>query len=522
MDLTRTAGANITCVRRKYHSPQANITVKDSQSESFTPRKGVVRITKKGILIICSILIAAILAGTLPQVLLPDPEEERLAENRRMRETLSSVLPPEVVRENVEGFELQVLCDTDAAPAFAAGELSDALSEKAAKRNEHLIVETGVQLSVSATADFAQTAKEDILSGELRYNLYAGDAAGSLSALLSAGHLSDLSDSAHIRADKPWFDGAIMDELSIFGGKYLISSATADARSGAAVVTYNRSIELQNNLLPEDERSLAAIALDGQFTIETLLAASRAAQAVSAEQYAEAHLEAANSFHGFCYGEEDIFPLYFGAGGSFVTADEEDTLTVTPLSTMRKALDAVKPLTADPSALADPDAFGELSALFSVHKLSEIGALREAVMGIGILPLPKASEEAEYRSYIDLAHTTMLAIPRGIEEQGKVEYLIARMAFLSYGYMEPLLKEQVAAGNADDERMLSLIADSVACDVSALFGYGDIAGLLADTVREGDDRLALHYYNRKTLYEKALSIIEKRLKSVESQDFRLE
>lgn len=445
-------------------------------------------------------------------MLLPDPEEERLAENRRMRETLSSVLPPEIMRENTEGFELQVLCDTDAAPAFAAGELADTLSEKAAKRNEHLIVETGVQLSVSATADFAQTAREDILSGELRYNLYAGDAAGSLSALLSAGHLSDLSDSAHIRADKPWFDGAIMDELSLFGGKYLISSATADARSGAAAVTYNRAIELQSDLLPEEERTLAEIALDGQFTLETMLAASRSAHTVSVEQYAEANLETESDFHGFCYGDEDIFPLYFGAGGSFVTAGE-DTLTVAPLSALRKALGAVVQLTSDPSALSDPDAFGELSALFSVHKLSEIGTLRETVMGIGILPLPKASVEAEYRSYIDLAHTTMLAIPRGIEEQRKVEYLIARMAFLSYGYMEPLLKEQLAAGNADDERMLSLIADSVACDVSALFGYGDIAGLLAETVREGDDRLTLNYYNRKTLYEKALSIIEKRLKS---------
>lgn len=461
-------------------------------------------------------MLGAILIGTLPYLFLLSAERDAEAEkedNRLQREALASVLPPERVAEDTAGFALQILCDREGAETFAAGgETSTILSANAAKRNEHLSVETGSAMLVTVAADFVKEAKEDILSGEYRYNLYAADAAGSLSALLSAGYLADVSNSEYIHAEKAWFDGDIMDELSICGGRYLISSSAADARTDATAIVYNRSLAGSLDPLYADGQTLASLALAGEFTVEALLTASRAAYVEPTEeqrQLAEAYGEAA--FYGFCYGEEDIFPLYFGAGGNFVTA-EADTLSIVSLAALRDCLDAVKKLTEDETTTANPYAFGEGAALFSVHKLSEIVELRETITDIGILPLPKKTAEEDYHSYIDLAHTTMLAIPQGATEQVKIEYLIGRMAFLSYGYIEPVLREQVTAGNADDAQILSLITESAACDLSELFGYGDIGGLLADTLREGDGRLALNYYNRKTLYEKALSIIEKRLK----------
>ena len=67
-------------------------------------------------------------------------------------------------------------------------------------------------------------------------------------------------------------------------------------------------------------------------------------------------------------------------------------------------------------------------------------------------------------------------------------------------------------GEREEERkLLSLIFDHMVCDLSGLLGYGDIESLVAEAALDGDARLALHYYNRKTLYEKALSILEKRL-----------
>ena len=468
------------------------------------------------------IMLSAILFGTMPYMIVAEREEDVIEGNRIDREALAEALPPELVRENVQNFDLQILCDLGASESIAAASgFSKPLSEKALKRNEHLTVETGAVIAVTLTAEFVQAAKEDILSGDLRYNLYAADAAASLSPLLSAGYLADVSDSVHVRAEKPWFDGNIMQKLSVYGGQYLISSAVADARNGAEVVVYNRTIASRIDSLQNAGESLASLALEGQLTLEVLLTASRAAAGLQRADAPADTEEITTPFFGFCYGEEDVFPLYFGAGGGFILSEGEE-MSVIELSTMRSALQEVMQLTDDPSAIANANAFTDGASLFSVYKLSEIAPLREIVHSIGILPLPKVNAEDEYHNYIDLASTTMLAMPRGVAEQNKVEYLISRMAFLSYGYIEPLLKEQIAADNAEDEKILELIAENVSCDLSTLFGYGDINGLVAEIFREGDGRLTRNYYNRKTLYEKALSIMEKRLKSVESQDFRLE
>lgn len=457
------------------------------------------------------IMLAAILLGTLPYILISNAREDVIEDNRFDREQLANVLPPKLVRENVQNFEMQILCDIGASETIAAASgFENSLSEKALKRNEHLTVETGAVIAVTMAADFVQMAREDILSGARRYNLYAADAATSLSPLLSAGQLADVSHSLHIRPEKAWFDGNIMQKLSVFGGQYLISSAAADARSSAEAVVYNRAIADRIGFAASGEGSLATAALDGKFTLEVMRTASRAAAAIEEQ---DALLTGEGVFHpynGFCYGEEDVFPLYFGVGGGFVLS-EGDSLSVIPLSGMRTALGAVMQLTDDISVVADDTAFASGNTLFSVYKLSEIADLREKTGEIGILPLPKANADAEYHNYIDLANTTMLAIPAGTEEQNKVEYLVSRMAFLSYGYIEPLLKEQIAADYADDEKILNLIAESVSCDLSSLFGYGDIDGLVAKLFCEGDGRLALEYYNRKTLYEKVFSILEKRL-----------
>ena len=47
--------------------------------------------------------------------------------------------------------------------------------------------------------------------------------------------------------------------------------------------------------------------------------------------------------------------------------------------------------------------------------------------------------------------------------------------------------------------------------VTDLFGYGDIPGWIADVAEGGTYRLEMEFYKRKTLCEKALSIVARRL-----------
>ena len=61
-----------------------------------------------------------------------------------------------------------------------------------------------------------------------------------------------------------------------------------------------------------------------------------------------------------------------------------------------------------------------------------------------------------------------------------------------------------------DKKIIDTIAMGVSSDLPSLFGYGDIDKLFADVISGEEKNLTLEYYNRKTLYEKAIAIIEKR------------
>lgn len=441
--------------------------------------------------------------------------QAEIAEGHEARAMLAIAEPNVIAKPDTDGFVLSILCDTDSSDSFAAEEdASDVRSERVERRNAHLAEETGAYIGKSIVPSVYETAFADSLSGDNTYSLYAASAADELSLLLSAGLLRDVSGSRYIRTKDAWFDGAVMEDLSLYGGQYLISSSIADARRNAAVLVYDRALYARDASADESRKTLAAVALDGELTLEVLLVESRTVGANTAEPLALEETETAEmavslseeeSFRGFGFGREDIFPLYVAAGGSFATAE------VTGLSAMRESIAALMPLLTDASSIENPDAFADGATLFSVHTLSEVMALREANADIGILPLPKTNAEDAYRCYVDPHGATMLALPRDGADADKVEYLVYRMAFLSMGYIDPLFYESIAGEHTDDREVLELILNSTVCDLSGLLGYGDIEDLVADTALYGDERLALDYYNRKTLYEKALSILEKRL-----------
>lgn len=439
-------------------------------------------------------------------------EDVQIAENQAERAALMTAEPNLIVRPDTEGFVLSILCDTDASEYFVTdGGASLALSERVEQRNAHLSAETGAYITRIVVPSVYDAAWNNLLSGMNEYSLYAADAAEGLSPLLSGGLLRDVSDSQYIRTADAWFDGTVMESLSLYGGQYLISSAVADVRQNTVALVYNRTLyERSHN--EEHEKTLTAVATDGEWTVEQLLMESRGAERTESEALS---LEdamptpsvplAEDVFYGFRFGAEDIFPLYVAVGGSFCEGE------IVSLSAMQNGLEALAPLAEDASTVENPDAFAEGVTLFTVATLAEAANLRASGMDIGILPLPKLSAEAEYRAYIDPRGATMLALPQGVAEAEKVEYLVYRMAFLSAGYIEPYFAERIAGDDLDTRSMLTLLGENAVCDLAGLLGYGEIEALIADSLLHGNDRLAMDYYNRKTLYEKALSILEKRL-----------
>lgn len=379
-------------------------------------------------------------------------------------ETLLAVAnADEIELPDVNGYVLNILCDSAAETLFEGDDTSpDELYRGAAMRNAHLESETGAVLSVTPTADFYTAAKNDILAGAYEYDLYAATATGGLSRLLSDGSLYDVSSSPYIDLDAECYDKKTNESLSLFGGKYLISSAASDARWWSTAVVFDKALAGEG---------VTELALDGGFTIGEMLGAG-----------------------DLLYNDDDIYPLYFGVGGSFVRTNS-DALEFVSLADFKKYVKSVSEV---------PEVNHSREDVFALDTLFDVRGSQT----LGILPLPKASEYDGYGGYIDLSRASLIAIPAGSHTTDKTAYLVQRMAELSAEYVTPYFD----AGFADVAEIYEIIKNSSQCDLSVLFGYGDMGSLVAESMRD-DTRTTLEYYNRKALYEKALDIVAKRLAS---------
>lgn len=416
------------------------------------------------------------------------------------------------------GYTLFVLCDDAGRDTFAtARENETALSRAVFARDRHLTAETGVEIRVDVASDFLTAAREDLLSGDCVYQLYAADARGALAPLMVGGSLCDIAETELFGRQNGRYNTAVMEKLSVYGKSCLISPAAAGGLDGVYCVAYHRrEAEALAARFP-DGQSLTAAALDGGFTLELLTVFSRAAadahlaerQAAAADETALP--EAQEDYCGLALDMKSIFPLALGLGGGFIEA-RRGSLSVTPYATLEDAVGALRPLLADGTATLVGDAFGEGGSLFGVTKLGELQSLKATLGDVGLLPMPKRTAAEPYRCYLDLDGTPLFALPLGADIL-RTTYLIDRLAFLACGYVEPVRRQGITGGNADDGAVLSLIESSVDDDIAGLLGYGDIPSLYAAQAQEGDTAARrLEYYNRKALYEKALSIIEKRMK----------
>ena len=360
-----------------------------------------------------------------------------------------------------------MLAEKDAAVYFAEDEDSP---KNVQKRNFHLALESGAVIGASSVPAIYDAAKNDILSGTYSYGVYAASGR-ELSRLLAYALLDDITDNPYIDTDKRWFDAVLTDSLSFLGGKYILSSTLTDTYENAYVLAYNRELV--------EESEISADAFRGKLTLEKLISYKKAAE----------------------IGQNDIFPLYISGGGAFVEMGEG--LSVTPKADFDKGISRLLPLVE-----LEVGSFSDGSAAFAVMTLGEVKEHRKAGMNVGILPIPKQSEGDEYRCYVDTAATEFIALPGGHEDIDKISYLVYRLAFLSDGYM---LSSYYEDFDDSEREMLKLVAKSGTAELSNLFGYGDIESLVNDAFFGTEDRLSLEYYNRKTLYEKALEIIEKRI-----------
>ncbi len=434
-------------------------------------------ITKKKIIILVSSILCIILAAACSLVIL---NHKKIADADTP--ALAYTAPELILIEKINYGDtaLNILCDGNATEAFGAEEASSAeISESTVNRNDHFEMETGTSLSTTVTEDFLRAAREDILAGTQKYNMYTANAS-SLAPLIASNELRDITGACFTEADGFYTEAT--DSLAIYGKRFLFAAAIADIHKSAAVLCYDRA---KVNDIRLDGKSITELAASGGLTAENLIALCKANDI---KLYFEAG---------------DAYPIYFGMGGGFASF-EAGELIMNSYPSGFKSFNTAKSLR-DKSILAKE----KEDAAFFTARLYELYSIKEGGRDIGVLPLPKAAEDSVYCSYIDADQAKISAMPKGEQNTNLLDALVSRYISLSAIYIQPPSKS-ISKENEEDAKMLAVICENAKLDLAVLFGYGDVKGLIEDMI-EDDTLFAINYYNRKDLIEKAFSIIEKRI-----------
>ena len=293
--------------------------------------------------------------------------------------------------------------------------------------------------------------------------LYAFDfmliTAGEGVSLFFAGRLQDLSEAGiNVTPDTPGVNGSLT-EASSFGGK--VSLVFCD-------------------VLRSDIRAAYCIAADASSgSAKAAVTAKKAAEsAISGELTFSAFLELQKELgsdedrEGFVLPDGKAALALIEAGGGRIFTSGTDGLPAADISSsaFSKAYTAASAL---------PHGSGDENGVFTVKKLGCISS------GEGIIPLPKADKDAEYRSLTDVSAASVLAAPNGVRYGKRLSGLLAALCECSEGVRKSEIKSLAEiSGQEYSQQCAEIIVKSECGESAAIFGWGNLdeyfgSGLLA-------------------------------------------
>ncbi|MBQ3616089.1 MAG: hypothetical protein II993_08860 [Anaerotignum sp.] len=135
--------------------------------------------------------------------------------------------------------------------------------------------------------------------------------------------------------------------------------------------------------------------------------------------------------------------------------------------------------------------------LFTIAEPLVFSEFREMEHDFGILPLPLFDEQQErYYTVLDTAFT-MLSVPISAADMNKCGLVLEAMAAQSAqtitpAYNETLLKRKYSRDN-ESEEMLDIISSTRTYDMTSVFGWGGLEGVLTGLLTKGSMDLVSSY-----------------------------
>lgn len=337
--------------------------------------------------------------------------------------------------------------------------------------------------------------------------------------------LNAFSDNGTLDLTAPWWDGHILDDLSIAHKNFCLTGDIGTMyKKSIGVIMFNKKIREQNTL--DDPYTLVN---SGKWTVDRMVAMG---SAISNDLNGDGVMDERDQYGLICFC--DMMPVaMIGCGVDFFTKNSADIPQNTfynerTVSVIEKLAELMynsatsyswsKKGTGEASAI---DMYQTDHALFYYGELHAVASMRDMESPFGILPMPKYDEsQSEYYHSVNPNVAAVYVIPITNTEYDKTGYVMDSLGAASKNRLTPAYYETTLKGKVtrDEEsrESLDIIIGTVRYDLGYLGGWG-LSSILYNMADSYSIDLASQYAAVEESINASVNKLIERIENLETQ-----
>ena len=412
----------------------------------------------------------------------------------------------------------------DAGDLLTDGITGEKINDALYERQTYIEDTYNLSLSVvqSGSDDILSNVKTFVNSGDSTYQAIVGKVYNMASLTLSS-MLYDLHEVDNIDLSQPWW-GQVMNNSVSIGGKqhYAVGDLFIVDNQAERIYYFNKGLAEKLGL-----GNLYETVRDGKWTIDTFMECNETAL-MDLNGDGE-YTRDADQYGTMAQPQHLGLGLYIGAGQMVIGKDENDLpyFQAAQSDAIDVMVNIAEKIGSNPAISTSTDStlsslypdnlvyFTEGRVLFSPEVLKHIESMRDSDVDIGILPLPKYTEEQEnYYCYADGHCVNAVGVPITNTESEKIGFVLEAMSAesknnLTPAYFEVCLTDKYVR-DADSAEMLSLVMESAVLDLGEVFQWNNITSTVSEAINKGSS-IASTITSNETIVNK---YIEKAIETI--------
>ncbi len=396
--------------------------------------------------------------------------------------------------------------------------VSAAVYNRQVSVEDRLNVKFKIEWSQKVTA-YENAVRTDVTSGTGTWDILYGPQSVA-AKLVTEGIYLDMADAKYIDYDQPWWDGKVLDEMTVHGRRYMLTGdVSLSMLSYISCYYFNK--DQWEAVTGKKDNDLYQLVLDGKWTMDAL---GEYCAASYKDVNGDGKKDENDTFGTGTVTASTTDHMTFDSGIRFITFNKSGIPELT-MNNERTVLYAEKlcklfydnpgvlvfPSTQDVLRITLPGKFMNNELTFMSGYYYSASLLREMKGDYGIIPYPKLDEKEP--SYHALFHnsTQLISVPVTCKKGDEISACIEAIAAENYrtvtpAYYDVALKAKYTRDQISGQ-IIDLIHDGITTDFAYVYSSAlGGAGLIMRTVAEKNDpNFASLYASNEASYKQKLT-----------------